>query len=134
MTANVYRDAQAAASIMALEYKNVASTIIVPMMQRSGIRRLEVKRIVVASDVRMVPLGIAIINIEASKEEIDSLMATYAKLDELSNGSEAEQVESQGIELTGDVVKKAAEMADDAGGKKACSAKRCSCRKPRRTT
>lgn len=109
MTANVFRDPSVKASMMSSEYKSATSTIFIPLMQRAGIRKLAVKRLVEASAVKYVPeveyfcelpaemkpfslmiqtplseilalFGILRIEIESSKEECDSLKSTYERI------------------------------------------------------
>lgn len=162
MTANIYKDLQAVDSIMSIEYKNIASTVIIPMMQRSGIRRLEVKKIAVGSAIRTIPeathfgelpeklklfaimakypiaeimalTGVAVVDIEASEEEVASLMATYAKLNEASENAKSEEVAQNEVEITENSVGKAVESVEGESAAKCSDHKACSPgRRPRK--
>ena len=109
MTANVYRDPATVRSVMSSEYRNAAETIFVPLMQRAGIKSINVKKITVALGTKTVPevtyfcdmpadmrafslmaqtplaemlslFGIVKIEIQASEEECASLKNTYEAL------------------------------------------------------
>lgn len=145
MQANVIRDPSTATSIMAPTYMSAARTLFVQLMEFAGIKKIELKKLTVANLTKVVadveyfydlppklkafsalaqrPLtelmslfGIVSIDIEGTKEEIETMISQFDSLVAMSDAAEKTAIDAN-----------SAATPEEEGTTKACATKKSKC-------
>ena len=162
MTARVSRNEHAISALMASECEAVMTESILPLMQRSGIKRIEIKKLESALSTRLLPvveyfegvpdkfklfselakypiseimalMGVVSVDIhDATEQEVATIVSNCNKIVEASEQSKNPNG-SQAVKINSKSVEKAAASAGKQKSVKVCSKNgKCSCSTPKK--